>query len=114
MAPERIELSDFQRVELRVGRVERCEPFPEARKPALRLWIDFGAPLGVLRSSAGITDRYTPESLAGRLVIAVTNLPPRQVANFLSEVLVLGVPDADGRIVLLAPDGEVPPGVRVS
>jgi tRNA-binding protein len=107
-----IELADFQRVELRVGRVTRAEPFPEARKPSLRLWIDFGE-LGERRSSAQLTRHYTPESLRGRLVIAVTNFPPRQIGKFMSEVLVLGVPDADGEVVLLEPERAVPLGGRV-
>lgn len=104
-----IELSDFQRVELRVGRVTRAEPFPEARKPSIRLWIDFGE-LGERRSSAQLTRHYTPEGLRGRLVIAVTNFPPRQIGKFMSEVLVLGVPDADGEVVLLEPERAVPLG----
>ena len=108
-----IAYEDFQRVEMRVGRVERAEPFPEARKPAIKLWIDFGGELGVKRSSAQLTVHYTPEALLGRQVIAVTNFPPRQIGPFLSEVLVLGVPDADGEVVLLSPDLEVPVGGRV-
>lgn len=104
--------ADFDRVEIRAGRIVRAERFPEARKPAYRLWIDFGE-LGVKRSSAQITDLYTPEDLAGRLVVAVTNFPPKQIASFLSEVLVLGIPGPEG-VVLLAPDREVPLGERVS
>lgn len=102
---------DFEKVEMRVGRVVRAEEFPEARRPAYRLWIDFGE-LGVKRSSAQITAFYRPDELVGRQVVAVTNLPPKQVANFLSEVLVLGVPE-EGEVVLLRPDREVPPGGRV-
>jgi len=105
--------ADFERVEMRVGRVERAEPFPEARKPAIKLWIDFGPELGIRRSSAQITVHYTPETLVGRRVIAVTNFPPRQIGPFMSEVLVLGVPDPDGAVVLLAPDQETPLGGRV-
>lgn len=105
--------ADFERVEMRVGRVQRAEPFPEARKPAVKLWIDFGPELGVKKSSAQITVHYTPESLVGRLVVAVTNFPPRQVGPFMSEVLVLGLPDEGGAIVLLAPDHDVPLGGRV-
>jgi len=103
---------DFFRTDVRVGRVVSAEEFPGARKPAYRLRIDFG-PLGEKRSSAQITARYTPEELAGRLVVAVTNFPPRQIATFMSEVLVLGVPDAGGDVILLAPDADVAPGTRV-
>jgi tRNA-binding protein len=102
---------EFERVEMRVGRVTRAEPFPEARKPAYRLWIDFGE-LGEKRSSAQITGLYEPADLVGRQVIAVTNLGSRQIAGFVSEVLVLGV-DAGGDVALLAPDRPVAPGVRV-
>lgn len=105
--------ADFERVDIRVGRVVRAEPFPRARKPAYRLWIDFGADLGERRTSAQVTSHYTPESLVGRLVVAVVNFPPKQIADFMSEVLVLGVPDADGAIVLLAPDRDVPVGGRM-
>jgi tRNA-binding protein len=108
-----IEYDDFHKVEMRVGRVERAEPFPEARKPAIKLWIDFGPELGTRRSSAQITVHYTPEQLVGRRVIAVTNFPPRQIGPFMSEVLVLGVPDAEGAVVLLAPDMDTPLGGRV-
>jgi tRNA-binding protein len=103
---------EFFRTEVHVGRVVKAEEFPAARKPAYRLTIDFG-PLGEKRSSAQITARYTPDELTGRLVIAVTNFPPRQIANFMSEVLVLGVPDDDGEVVLLRPDADVAPGTRV-
>jgi tRNA-binding protein len=108
-----IEYADFERVEMRVGRVQRAEPFPEARKPALKLWIDFGPEIGIRKSSAQITVHYTPELLVGRLVIAVTNFPPRQIGPLMSEVLVLGVPDPTGAIVLLSPDHDVPLGGRV-
>lgn len=104
---------DFERVDIRVGRVTRAEPFPKARKPAIRLWIDFGPELGEKKSSAQLTAHYIPEKLVGRQVIAVVNFPPRQVADFMSEVLVLGVPDADGNVVLLAPDRDVPVGGRM-
>jgi tRNA-binding protein len=107
-----IAYEDFEKVEMRVGRVVRAEPFPKARKPAYRLWIDFGEPLGVKKSSAQVTAYYTPEALVGRQVVAVTNFPPRQVADFMSEVLVLGVP-LEGEVVLLSPERDVPPGVRV-
>jgi len=105
-------LDAFEQIELRVGRVLKAEPFPEARKPAYKLEIDFGE-LGTRRSSARLTDLYSPEDLEGRLVIAVVNFPPRRIAGFVSEVLVLGVPDDEGRVVLLKPDREVPRGGRV-
>jgi len=98
---------------MRVGRVERAEPFPGARKPALKLWIDFGPEVGIKKSSAQITRHYAPEELAGRLVVAVTNFPARQIADFSSEVLVLGLPDPDGNVVLMSPDQDVPLGGRV-
>lgn len=101
----------FATVDMRVGRVLAAEPFPQARKPALRLTIDFGA-LGEMRSSAQVA-HYDPASLLGRLVIAVVNFPPRQIGPFMSEVLVLGVPDDSGRVILLQPDADVPVGGRV-
>jgi tRNA-binding protein len=107
-----IDVSDFERVEMRVGRVLEAEAFPEARKPAYKLRIDFG-PLGIRRSSAQLTVHYQPDQLRGRLVIAVTNFPPRQIGPVRSEVLVLGVPDAQGAIVLLEPSHDVPLGGRV-
>lgn len=107
-----IDLSDFERVDMRVGRVLEAEPFPEARKPAYKLRIDFG-PLGIRRSSAQLTVRYRPEELRGRLVIGVLNFPPRQIGPVLSEVLVLGVPDPEGAVVLLEPSVDVPLGGRV-
>jgi tRNA-binding protein len=103
---------DFLKIEMRVGRVFRVEDFPQARKPAWKLWIDFGPELGEKRSSAQITN-YTREELEGRPVIAVVNFPPRQVGPFVSEVLVMGATDRQGRIVLLRPDAEVPLGERV-
>ncbi len=102
----------FDELDLRVGRIVAAAPFPEARKPAYQLTIDFG-PLGTRRSSARITGLYTLDDLAGLLVVAVVNLPPRRIANFVSEVLVLGLPDADGRVVLLTPERDVPLGGRV-
>jgi tRNA-binding protein len=107
-----IDVSEFERVDMRVGRVLEVEAFPEARKPAYKLRIDFG-PLGIRRSSAQLTVHYLPEQLRGRLVIAVTNFPPRQIGPVRSEVLVLGVPDADGAVVLLEPTEDVPLGGRV-
>jgi tRNA-binding protein len=103
----------FMAVDIRVGRVVRAEPFPEARKPAIKMWIDFGAEIGEKKSSAQVTVHYTPETLVGRKVMAVVNFPPRQIGPFRSEVLVLGVADADGAIVLLAPDKDVPIGERM-
>lgn len=108
-----IGLDDFLKLDIRAGRVVDAQPFPEARKPAFRLWIDFGPEIGVKRSSAQITEHYTPESLIGRQVMAVVNFPPRQIGPFISEVLTLGVADAEGRVVLIAPDREVPPGGRM-
>ena len=104
---------DFQEIDIRVGRVIRAEPFPEARKPALKLWVDFGGGVGIRKSSAQITRHYTPEELIGRQVIAVVNFPPRQIGPIQSEILVLGVPDAEGEVVLLTPDQEVPLGGRM-
>ena len=106
-----IAFDDFLRVDMRVGQIVRVDPFPQARKPAFKLEIDFGS-LGRRRSSAQIA-HYIPDDLVGRLVIAVVNFPPRQIGPFLSEVLVLGVPDADGRVILLSPDTAVPLGGRV-
>jgi tRNA-binding protein len=108
-----ISFDDFLKVDIRVGRVIRAEPFPEARKPALKLWIDFGPELGERKSSAQISVHYAPADLAGRLVMAVVNFPPRQIGPFRSEVLVLGFSDADGAIVLAAPDQDVPLGARL-
>ena len=109
-----IAYGEFQRVEIHVGRVQRAEPFPEARRPALKLWIDFGPTLGVRRTSAQITRHYAAADLPGRMVLAVTNFAPKQIGRFMSEVLVLGVPDEDGEIILLRPDQDVPIGGRVS
>ncbi len=103
--------ADFQKLDIRVGRVLAVDDFPEARRPAYKLTIDFG-PLGVKRSSAQITDLYRKEELIGRLVVAVVNFPPKQIATFMSEVLVLGAMDPGG-VVLLAPDRDVPPGTPI-
>ena len=108
-----ITFPDFERVDIRVGRIVRAEPFPEARKPAYRLTIDFGPDLGTRRSSAQLTPRYRREELEGRLVVAVVNFPPRQIGPFMSEVLTLGVPDDSGAVILLSPDREVPLGGRM-
>jgi len=108
-----ITYEDFERAEIRVGTIVDVKPFPEARKPALQLWVDFGAPLGVKKSSAQLTVHYAPDKLIGRQVMAVTNFPPRQIGPFLSEILVLGVPDENGAVVLLRPDFAVPDGGRM-
>ena len=104
---------DFMKVDIRVGEVVRAEPYPEARKPAIKLWVDFGDKIGEKKSSAQITAHYDVETLPGRKVLAVVNFPPRQIGKFMSEVLVLGVPDADGEVVLLKPDLDVPVGGRM-
>ena len=108
-----IAYADFDRVEVRVGRIVRAELFPEARKPAFKLWVDFGGALGVRQSSVQITVHYQVGQLVGRQVMAVTNFPPKQIGPFRSEVLVLGVPDAEGNVVLLSPDQDVPLGGRM-
>jgi tRNA-binding protein len=104
---------DFQKLDIRAGKITRAEPFPEARRPAFKLWIDFGEDLGVKRSSAQITVHYAPQDLVGRQVLAVVNFPPRQIGPFLSEVLVLGLPDLEGAVVLIGPDRPVPLGGRL-
>ena len=108
-----ITFADFDRVDIRVGRIVRAEPFPEARKPAYRLRIDFGPAIGERTSSAQLTARYRADDLVGRRVLAVVNFPPRQIGPFLSEVLTLGVPDDDGKVVLVVPDADVPLGGRL-
>lgn len=112
MTPETT-YDDFLKIDIRVGRVVRAEPFPEARKPALKLWVDFGGEIGIRRSSAQITRHYAPEALVGRQVMGVVNFPPRQIGPFRSEALILGVPDDDGEVVLLGPGHEVPLGGRM-
>ena len=108
-----ITFDDFLKVDIRVGRITRAEPFPEARKPAFKLWVDFGPEIGEKRSSAQITTHYRPEELIGRQVLAVVNFPPRQIGKGMSEVLVLGVPDQAGEVVLIGPGHEVPLGGRM-
>ena len=108
-----ISFDDFLEVDIRVGRITRAEPFPQARKPALKLWVDFGGDIGEKRSSAQITRHYQPEKLVGRQVLAVVNFPPRQIGPVMSEVLVLGVPDDAGEVVLIGPGQEVPVGGRL-
>ncbi len=108
-----IAFDDFMKVDIRVGQIVRAEPFPEARKPAFKLWVDFGPEIGEKKSSAQITRHYTVEALPGQKVLAVVNFPPRQIGPVMSEVLVLGVPDEDGEVVLLTPDKDVPIGGRM-
>ncbi|MEL6531916.1 MAG: tRNA-binding protein [Pseudomonadota bacterium] len=108
-----ISFDDFLAVDMRVGTVTRAEPFPEARQPAIKLWVDFGPEIGEKKSSAQITEHYTPDGLTGRQVVAVVNFPPRQIGPFMSEILVLGLADAEGGIVLLAPDRPIENGERV-
>jgi tRNA-binding protein len=108
-----ISFDDFMKVDIRVGRITRAEPYPEARKPAYKLWVDFGPEIGEKRSSAQITTHYSCDELVGRQVMGVVNFPPRQIGKVMSEVLVLGVPDPDGEVVLIAPSHEVPLGGRL-
>ena len=108
-----ISYDDFERVDIRVGRITRAEPFPEARKPAYKLWIDFGGDIGEKRSSAQITTNYAAADLVGCQVLAVVNFPPRQIGKVLSDVLVLGVPDAEGEVVLIGPGHDVPLGGKL-
>lgn len=108
-----ISFDDFLKVDIRVGTVIRAEPYPEARKPALKVWIDFGGEIGEKKTSAQITKHYTPEGLIGRQVLAVVNFPPRQIGRFMSEVLLLGVPDDEGEVVMLGVDQPVPDGGRM-
>ena len=112
-AAEPIGWDDFARVDIRLGTIRAVEPFPEARKPAFKLTVDFGPEIGTKRSSAQVTANYTPEQLVGRRVAAVVNFPPRQIGPLMSEVLTLGVPDADGEVMLIGPDREVPIGGRL-
>ena len=110
---DQITFDDFLNVDIRVGTVVDAQPFEKARKPSIRLWVDFGTEIGVKKSSAQITVHYAPETLIGKQVAAVVNFPPRQIADFMSEVLVLGFPDADGAVVLVGPDLITPNGGRL-
>jgi len=108
-----ISFDDFLKVDIRVGTVTRAEPYPEARKPAIKMWIDFGDEIGERKTSAQVTAHYDPARLVGKQVMAVVNFPPRQIGRFMSEVLVLGLPDEDGEVVLIGPDQTVPLGGRM-
>ncbi len=108
-----ITFDDFLKVDVRVGVVKRAEPYPEARTPAIKMWINFGDEIGEKKTSAQVTAHYAPEGLIGKQVLAVVNFPPRQIGKFMSEVLVLGMPDADGAVVLVGPDQPVPLGGRL-
>lgn len=108
-----INFDDFMKVDIRVGTITRAEAFPEARQPAIKLWVDFGDDLGIKKTSAQITAHYTPTDLPGQQVIAVVNFPPKQIGKFMSEVLVLGIPDSTGEVVLLQPSLTVPLGGRM-
>ena len=112
-APAPLAFDDFLKVDIRVGRIVEAAPFPKARKPALKLVIDFGAEIGQRKSSAQITRHYAPDDLVGRLVLAVVNFPPRQIGPMMSEVLTLGAPDEDGEVVLIHPGKDVPLGGRM-
>ena len=105
--------ADFAQLDIRIGQVTQAEPYPDARVPAIKLWVDFGGDLGVKKSSAQLTDYYTPEALVGTQVLAVVNFPPRQIGKVMSEILVLGVPDEAGKVVLMRPDQDVPMGGRL-
>ncbi|GGD38688.1 tRNA-binding protein [Sinisalibacter lacisalsi] len=112
MTPE-IGFEDFLKVDIRKGTIVDAQPYPEARKPALKLWVDYGPEIGVKKSSAQITVHYEPESLIGKPVLGVVNFPPRQIGKFMSEALVLGLPDEAGEVVLITPDKDVPNGARM-
>jgi len=114
LAAADIDFGDFLKVDIRVGTVVDVGEFPEARNPAYKLWVDFGKAIGIKKTSAQITEHYTLGELIGRKVVAVVNFPPRQIGKFMSEILVLGFPDADGKIVLFAPDKDVPDGSRLA
>ncbi len=108
-----VEFDDFLKIDIRVGTVVRAEPYPEARRPAIKVWVDLGAELGVKKASAQVTAHYTCEDLIGRQIAAVVNFAPRQIGKFMSETLVLGFPDGAGEVVMVVPDQEVPNGGRM-
>ena len=108
-----IEYADFEKIDIRVGRITQVEEFPDARKPAYKIWVDFGPALGIKKTSAQVTQNYTKEELPGKMVAAVVNFPPRQIGKYMSEILVLGFPDADGNVTLISPDKDVPLGGRL-
>lgn len=108
-----ISFDDFLKVDVRVGTITAAEAFPEARTPALKLWVDFGAELGIKKTSAQITAHYDDDAVVGRQVAAVVNFPPKQIGSFMSEILVLGFPDDDGEVVMIGPDRMVPNGGRL-
>lgn len=113
MSDDTISFDDFLKVDIRVGTITRAEPYPEARKPAIKIWVDFGPEIGERKSSAQITKHYDPETLPGKQVVAVVNFPAKQIGKFMSEFLVLGLADEEGQIVLLGPDHPVPNGGRM-
>ena len=110
---ERIEFGEFAKVDIRVGTIVRAESYPEARKPAIKVWVDFGPAIGERKTSAQLTCHYTPETLTGRQVAAIVNFQPKQIGKFMSEILVLGFPDSNGEVVLVAPDQSIPNGGRL-
>jgi len=110
---ETIGFDDFLKLDIRVGTVVKAEPYPEARRPAIKVWVDFGAELGVRKASARVTAHYTIEDLIGRQVAAVVNFPPKQIGKFMSEILILGFPDGTGEVILVVPDQRVPDGSRL-
>ncbi len=112
-AGETIGFDDFRKIDIRVGTVVKAEPYPEARRPAYKVWVDFGAGIGVKKTSAQATARYALEDLIGRQVAAVVNFPPKQIGKFMSEILILGFPDGDGEVVFVVPDQQVPNGGRL-
>jgi len=112
-ARETIGFDDFLKLDIRVGTVVKAEPYPEARRPAIKVWVDFGAELGVRKASAQVTAHYTIEDLIGRQVAAVVNFPPKQIGKFMSEILILGFPDGTGEVILVVPDQWVPDGSQL-